>query len=85
MRKELTAVKAFPYAGRRLRAGDEFEARESDARLLIAIGKARYRTRAVTPAVTKDTVAKRATPENPPVADKAPGTYVPPVRGFKRA
>lgn len=37
----LQALRAFPYAGRRLKAGDQFEARgESDARLLCAIGHA---------------------------------------------
>ena len=38
----MQALKGFPYAGRRLAAGDNFEARgESDARVLVAIGKAK--------------------------------------------
>jgi len=37
----LRALRAFPYASRRLKAGDHFEATgESDARLLCAIGHA---------------------------------------------
>lgn len=37
----LQALRAFPYASRRLKPGDQFEARgESDARLLCAIGHA---------------------------------------------
>lgn len=41
----LTAKKSFPYAGKRLRAGQDFEARTStDARVLVAIGNARPRT-----------------------------------------
>lgn len=41
----LKALGAFPYARRNLRAGQSFEASESDARLLVTIGKARYETR----------------------------------------
>lgn len=41
MTVHMKATKAFPYAGRRLAVGDEFDARgKQDARLLIAIGKA---------------------------------------------
>lgn len=45
MSKELTAIKSFSYGGRRLVAGQPFDARDADARLLVAIRKARYRTR----------------------------------------
>jgi hypothetical protein len=38
---KLTATKSFGYATRRLRAGDEFVTSNRDARLLIAIGKAK--------------------------------------------
>ncbi len=37
----LQALRSFPYAGRRLKAGDQFPAKgESDARVLVAIGHA---------------------------------------------
>jgi hypothetical protein len=37
----MKARRSFPYAGKRLKAGDEFQARgESDARVLAAIGHA---------------------------------------------
>jgi hypothetical protein len=39
---KLTATKAMSYATRRLLPGDEFVARNRDARLLVAIDKARY-------------------------------------------
>lgn len=83
MRKELIAVKAFPYAGRRLRAEEAFSASESDARVLVAIGKARYKTRAMRADdyVTKDAAAKVATKSE---SAKPQSTYVPPVREFKR-
>jgi hypothetical protein len=39
---KLVATKGLRYATRRMRAGDEFEANNRDARLLVAIGKARH-------------------------------------------
>lgn len=45
MRKQLIATKAFSYAGKALKPGAEFTAGDSDARLLVAIKKARYQTR----------------------------------------
>lgn len=39
--KLLVATKSLTYATRRFKAGDEFEAKPRDARLLIAIGKAK--------------------------------------------
>lgn len=43
---DMIATKKLKYGTRRLTAGDPFEARhDRDARLLIAIGKARYATR----------------------------------------
>ena len=56
----LTATKGLRYGTRRLMADDEFTARKRDARLLVAIGKARYRT----------TDARAAKAE--PVADERP-------------
>ena len=45
----LQALRAFPYASRRLKPGDQFEARgESDARLLCAIGHATRHVQAPT-------------------------------------
>ena len=41
---ELTATKGLRYGTRRLQAEDDFTASKRDARLLVAIGKARYRT-----------------------------------------
>ncbi len=37
----LIATKSMSYGGRRLAPGDQFDARARDARLLLAIGKAR--------------------------------------------
>lgn len=48
----LIATKGLRYGTRRLLAEDDFTAPKRDARLLVAIGKARYRTegaRAATP------------------------------------
>ncbi|ABM32356.1 hypothetical protein QRO08_15820 [Paracidovorax citrulli] len=57
MRENLKATKSFTYAGRALRAGDEFDAPRSDARVLRALGRAvhfdTYETTAAAPAVTK--------------------------------
>lgn len=59
----MTATKKLTYAGKRLAAEDDFDAKsKGDARLLAAIGKAKYRTAAVsaapvqkaTPAATTD-------------------------------
>lgn len=41
---ELTATKGLRYGTRRLQADDDFTANKRDARVLVAIGKARYRT-----------------------------------------
>jgi hypothetical protein len=41
--QELTALKPFPYAGKNIRPNDDFTASDRDARLLIAIGKAKAR------------------------------------------
>lgn len=39
---QLIATKAMTYSTRRLQADDLFPAKRRDARLLVAIGKARY-------------------------------------------
>ena len=46
----LVATKALRYGTRRLQAEDPFTAGRRDARLLVAIGKARYATTAATSA-----------------------------------
>jgi hypothetical protein len=46
----LVAAKALTYKTRRLQADDLFEARPRDARLLVAIGKAREAAAGETPA-----------------------------------
>lgn len=42
---EIQAIKPVPYAGKGYKAGDVFDARPHDAKVLVAIGKARYFTR----------------------------------------
>jgi hypothetical protein len=46
----LIATKSLRYGTRRLMADDGFQARPRDARLLVAIGKARYATQDAKPA-----------------------------------
>ncbi|KAK0332942.1 hypothetical protein LTR94_022933 [Friedmanniomyces endolithicus] len=46
----LIATKTLRYGTRRLMADDGFQARPRDARLLVAIGKARYATEDAKPA-----------------------------------
>ncbi|KUL94317.1 hypothetical protein DK26_14980 [Bosea sp. WAO] len=41
MKQKLIAVRPLTYATRRLLAGDEFEATRSDARVLVAVNRAR--------------------------------------------
>lgn len=41
MKQKLIAVKPLTYATRRLQAGDEFEASRTDARVLVAVNRAR--------------------------------------------
>jgi len=53
MRRELIADKSFSYAGKRLTPGSEFSAQENDARLLVAIKNAHYKTRVMTNYQTK--------------------------------
>jgi hypothetical protein len=73
----LTALKPFVYAGRRLKAGQEFAARgESDARVLIAVKNAGY---APVP-IKDDATTAPAVESKPPVAPaQAPAKVVPAV------
>lgn len=52
----LVALEPFPYASRNLRAGEEFEASESDAAVLCRIGRAKEAP--VEPALPLDQPAK---------------------------
>lgn len=73
---KLIASKPFRYASRALVAGEPFEAQRSDARALVAIGRASYATTAATPEVLKVTEDSQE-PESaggakPAAAKKAP-------------
>lgn len=63
---KLIANKGLRYATRRMVAGDEFEANNRDARLLVAIGKARL-VRAV--AAPPPAVARKAKKTAPAASD----------------
>lgn len=91
----LQALRSFPYAGRRLKAGDQFPATdETDARLLCAIGHA---TRHVKPptAITDPEPASVATKrgkgyrkqslEAQASTDAAPGPLLGPVASEAQA
>jgi len=79
MRQELTALKAFTYAGRALVAGDPFRAPRADARALRALGRAApagtYQTTALKPTVTKEVVTQA--PARKAAAKKAPAKKAP--------
>lgn len=62
--KSLIAIKPFSYNTRRLHAGDIFEARSTDARLLVAVKKARSleeREEEIIPTPSKDLVSSLLT------------------------
>lgn len=44
---KLTAIRPMSYKTRRMQAGDEFDATATDAKILIAMRKARYLTREI--------------------------------------
>ena len=64
-KKPLIAVKTLRYGNRRLLPDDGFQASPRDARLLVAIGKARYATTSAVvggaPPMVSDLAALRAT------------------------
>jgi hypothetical protein len=75
----MKARRSFPYAGKRLKAGDEFRATgESDARVLAAIGHAE-RVTVVAPAYS--TRMMTAASSLPPVPMKLAAQYVIKVDG----
>jgi len=69
MKTQLIATKSFSYGGRALKPGALFEAKGSDARLLVAIGRAAYQTRVMTAAPPP---APAPAPQAAPVARKTP-------------
>lgn len=72
----LKALRSIPYAGRRVKAGQPFDARtRSDARLLIAIGHAEKREpdpRAIEPAKPAQYRTRVMTAEQPEPAPQSP-------------
>jgi hypothetical protein len=80
----MKARRSFPYAGKRLKAGDEFQARgESDARVLAAIGHAE-RVVAAPAAASYSTRMMTAAPL-PPVPMTLAAQYVIKVDGANMA
>ncbi len=81
----MKARRSFPYAGKRLKAGDQFQASgESDARVLAAIGHAE-RVTVVAPAApvapAYSTRMMTAAPSLPPVPMNLSAQYVIKVDG----
>lgn len=78
MKQKLIAVRPLTYATRRLLAGDEFEATRADARVLVAVNRARTMDQPREPgslpqpprAVTKQAEAAPAKPPTPPAPDE---------------
>lgn len=88
----MKARRNFPYAGKRLKAGEEFQARgESDARVLAAIGHAERVTvvapapTAPPPAAAYSTRMMTAAQSLPPVPMKLAAQYVIKVDGANMA
>lgn len=74
MKKRMKATAAMTYGTRRLKAGDEFVTTPRDARILAAIGKAKYVTRemrAVDPVVAEPEPVSAPEPYPAPVEDIA--------------
>jgi hypothetical protein len=74
---DLIATKPFPYAGKNRNVGDRFEAKSRDARLLIAIRKARLATDddVIEPAVPVEIKAKALVAEEPSNEDRPKRVY----------
>lgn len=72
-KKQLVALKRMTYGTRRLLPGDEFEAKPSDAKVWILLGKARPRAEAI-PAPPPRLVRKVI--EAPPVVTSPPPPVV---------
>ena len=75
MKQKLIAVRPLTYATRRLQAGDEFEATRSDARVLVAVNRARMMDEPREPGSLPPppaSVTKQAA-----TADKGPATPAP--------
>ena len=52
---DLVAIKSLVYASKRREVGEPFEANNRDARILVAIGKAKLAEAAVTPVEDDET------------------------------
>ncbi len=68
---DLIASKAMTYATRRLVADDVFKASRRDARLLVAIGKAKFVDAAEQPPAKPKPPAPKAKPGRAPAKPKA--------------
>ena len=70
---ELIATRRLSYGTRRLQAAEPFTASKQDARVLVALGRATYRTAEVAPQVTKETEVEQPAQEvkAPDVAEQA--------------
>lgn len=63
---DMIAKTAFPYASRRLLAGDTFQARgRSDARVLVALGRAEYAVKGASASAMPTPAAQDADPPPP--------------------
>ncbi|MFC5607757.1 hypothetical protein [Variovorax soli] len=92
---ELIATRRFTYGTRRLQADDPFPATKQDARVLTALGKARYATAAVTAPVQKqepvvetpEVAAQEAAPEvaAAPAAPEATAAVTAPGKRGRKA
>ena len=72
MKKRMKATAAMTYGTRRLKAGDEFVTTPRDARILAAIGKAKYVTREMRAADPEPEPAPEPEPvPAPPIEDIA--------------
>lgn len=68
----LIATRRFVYGTRRLSADDSFNATNTDARILVGLGKAKYATRAIiTPPHNPASDETPANPENTQETPKA--------------
>lgn len=83
----LTAIKTHKYGTRYMKPGDEYEARDNEARLLVAIGKSKPtpQKQAVQPAAQKtreDTAGKARAPKTE--AEKVFSSADKPKRQYQR-
>lgn len=79
---ELIATRRLSYGTRRLQADDRFPATKQDARVLVALGRARYATAAVAAPVVPPAEVEPGAPEVPAEtpAPEVPAAVAAPVR-----